>query len=71
MLPDWRSAFGELPKATPIMSVVHQGVTHQVEVEPGVEGREKFLKEIRRIFQLSESAEVALSFGCKVPGSGE
>ncbi|KAL4513831.1 hypothetical protein Ndes2437A_g08178 [Nannochloris sp. 'desiccata'] len=33
-LPDWREAHSQLPKASPIMTVVHNGVTHQVTVEP-------------------------------------
>ena len=69
-LPDWRETHQGLPKATPIMTVVHEGVTHQVAVEPGKEGQEKFKADIRRIFGLSEQDAIQLTFGCRVPGSG-
>ena len=70
-LPDWREAHSELPKAPPIMTVVHNGVTHQVTVEPGPNGKERFQAEIRKIFNLGESDAIQLTFGCRVPGTGE
>jgi hypothetical protein len=53
------------------MTVVHNGVTHQVTVEPGPDGRERFQSEIRRIFNLGENDAIQLTFGCRVPGTGE
>ena len=53
------------------MTVVHNGVTHQVTVEPGPDGRERFQAEIRRIFNLGENDAIQLTFGCRVPGTGE
>lgn len=70
-LPDWRDAHANMPKATPIMTVVHNGVTHQVTVEPGPNGQERFQATIRKIFNLGESDAIQLTFGCRVPGAGE
>jgi len=70
-LPDWRDAHSQLPKASPIMTVVHNGVTHQVTVEPGPDGRERFQAEIRHIFNLGENDAIQLTFGCRIPGTGE
>jgi hypothetical protein len=53
------------------MTVVHNGITHQVSVQPGASGRDAFQTEIRRIFGLAESDAIQLTFGCKVPGTGE
>ena len=58
------------PKATPVMTVVHNGVTHQVRVEPGPDGRERFQSMIRKIFNLGEEDAIQLTFGCRVPGAG-
>jgi len=69
-LPDWKQTHHGLPKATPIMTVVHDGITHQVAVEPGEMGQVKFQADIRRIFGLEETDAIQLTFGCRVPGSG-
>lgn len=68
-LPDWREAHVGLPKAQPVMTVVHQNVVHQVVVKPGENGQRKFQEDIRRIFGLQEDDTIQLTFGCKVPGS--
>eukprot|EP00890_Picochlorum_soloecismus_P005840 jgi/Picsp_1/6257/NSC_03611-R1_protein len=70
-LPDWKQTHHGLPKATPIMTVVHDGITHQVAVEPGDKGQVKFQADIRRIFGLEETDAIQLTFGCRVPGSGQ
>lgn len=70
-LPDWREAHADMPKATPIMTVVHNGVTHQVAVESGADGQRRFQETIRKIFNLSETDAIQLTFGCRVPGAGE
>ena len=52
--------------------MVYNGVQHSILVQPGPEGEQRFIQEVRRIFQLSESAELSLSFGCRLPnGQGE
>jgi hypothetical protein len=66
-LPDWRDAHAHLPKAPPVMSVVHAGVTHQVAVAPGAAGKASFEREIRRIFGLAAADAVSLTFGCRIP----
>lgn len=53
------------------MTVVHNGVNHQVAVQPGPHGRDAFQAEIRRIFSLADNDSIQLTFGCKVPGTGE
>lgn len=60
-----------MPKATPVMTVVHGGETYQVSVEPGPEGQAEFMRQIRSIFGLAPEDSVQLTFGCKVPGSSE
>lgn len=69
MLPDWRDVHAGLPRAQPIMTVVHEGVTHQVVVEPGEEGQKKFQDDIRRIFGLEGHETIQLTFGCRIPDS--
>ncbi|RMZ54361.1 hypothetical protein APUTEX25_001937 [Auxenochlorella protothecoides] len=49
-LPDWRGCWSTLPKADPVMTVAHDGQTHQVVVRPGLEGRAAFERTIREIF---------------------
>ncbi|WPT15037.1 hypothetical protein PSENEW3_00002978 [Picochlorum sp. SENEW3] len=68
-LPDWRDVHAGLPRAQPIMTVVHEGVTHQVVVEPGEEGQRKFQDDIRRIFGLEGHETIQLTFGCRIPDS--
>ncbi|PRW20960.1 26S proteasome regulatory subunit [Chlorella sorokiniana] len=58
-LPDWRTAHEQLPKATPVMTVVYNNQTHSILVQPGPEGEAHFIQ---------ESAELSLSFGCRLPG---
>lgn len=69
-LPDWRDVHVGFPKATPVMTVVHNGVTHQVRVDSGPGGRERFQSMIRKIFNLGEEDAIQLTFGCRVPGAG-
>lgn len=66
-LPDWRGCWATLPTADPVMTVAHDGQTHQVVVRPGLEGRAAFERTIREIFGLSESDTVSLTFGCALP----
>jgi hypothetical protein len=66
-LPDWRAVHAGLPRAPPVMSVVHAGVTHQVQVAPGADGKRAFEREIRRIFKLGAADAVTLTFGCRIP----
>jgi hypothetical protein len=66
-LPDWREVHASLPKATPVMSVVHNGSMHQVSVEQGTGGQEQFRAKIREIFGLADDDAIHLTFGCKVP----
>ncbi|KAL6769032.1 hypothetical protein ACKKBF_B17220 [Auxenochlorella protothecoides x Auxenochlorella symbiontica] len=66
-LPDWRGCWSTLPKADPVMTVAHDGQTHQVVVRPGLEGRAAFERTIREIFGLSENDTVSLTFGCALP----
>jgi hypothetical protein len=70
-VPDWREAHAGKPKAAPVMSVVYNGKVHQIRVQPGPIGQEKFRDEIRNIFNLSEEDTIELTFGCKIPGSRE
>ena len=70
-LPDWREVHVGMPKATPIMTVIHNGVSHQVRVEPGVDGQQRFQATIRKIFKLADTDAIHLTFGCKAPGAGE
>lgn len=62
-----------LPSRLPhVQTVVYNNETHSILVQPGPEGEARFIREVRRIFQLSESAELSLSFGCRLPnGQGE
>ena len=53
------------------MTIVHSGQTHMVTVAQGKQGRENFQKAVRKIFNLSDNEVIQLTFGCKVPGSGE
>ena len=50
------------------MSVVYNGTVHQLHVSNGRAGRAQFERDIRRIFNLGPDVELALSFGCRVPG---
>lgn len=68
-LPDWRDVHAGLPRAQPVMTVVHEGLTHQVIVEPGEEGQKKFQDDIRRIFGLEGHETIQLTFGCRIPDS--
>ena len=43
----------------------------QVAVQPGPEGKRQFLDRIKAIFGLEDDESIALTFGCKVPGTGE
>lgn len=67
-LPDWKEAHVGQPIAAPIMSVVYDGVIHQLRVSGGEEGKACFEANIRRIFGLGPDEELSLTFGCKVPG---
>lgn len=71
VLPDWREAHGHLPKAQPVMTVVHDNVMHQVVVEPGEYGQRKFQEDIRRIFGLQDDDAIQLTFGCRIPECGQ
>lgn len=66
-LPDWRVCWSSLPVADPVMTVTHEGKTYQVVVRPGPEGRAAFEHTIRRIFRLSPSDSISLTFGCALP----
>jgi hypothetical protein len=68
-LPDWRDTHSSLPKSNPIMTVIHQGQTYQVQVKPGEAGKVEFDRTIREIFGLNDGDDIQLTFGCKVPGS--
>ncbi|GAB4813230.1 hypothetical protein N2152v2_000276 [Parachlorella kessleri] len=70
-LPDWRDIHAGLPRATPIMTIVHNGTSHQVAVQPGPDGKRLFLDRIKAIFNLEDDESIALTFGCKVPGTGQ
>jgi hypothetical protein len=43
----------------------------QVSVQPGPEGKRAFMERIKAIFNLEDEDQVQLTWGCKVPGSGE
>lgn len=54
------------------MTVVYEGASHSIVVNPGPEGQRQFMSEIRRIYGLKSSDSVQLTFGCRLPGgSGE
>ncbi|KAK9917157.1 hypothetical protein WJX75_001421 [Coccomyxa subellipsoidea] len=55
-----------------IKFVWHAGsCSQQAKVRQGPEGRSKFQRDVRKIFGLQDGEEIVLSFGCKVPGTGE
>ena len=71
-LPDWRRTFqppAEAP-ADPVMTVIHKGQIHVLQVSTGPEGLREFQARIRGIFGYDDTVAINLSFGCTVPGSG-
>ncbi|KAL4451673.1 hypothetical protein ABPG75_007335 [Micractinium tetrahymenae] len=66
-LPSWQEAYDSLPKAIPTFTVVHNGQTYSMPIQPGEAGRRAFEESIRQIFGLGEE-EIVLTFGCRLPG---